>query len=78
MGTSSQPGSGMGGTGSRLEEAMERIEMELRLAIAYVNDAVVPQVRGESIAAMRKAADTLRNLADRFEQSSQPPKGPRP
>jgi hypothetical protein len=52
--------------------------MELRLAIAYVNDAVVPQVRGESIAAMRKAADTLRNLADRFEQSSQPPKGPRP
>jgi hypothetical protein len=78
MDTSSQPGSGMGGTGSRLEEVMERIEMELRLAIAYVNDAVVPQVRDESIAAMRKAADTLRNLADRFEQSSQPPKGPRP
>jgi hypothetical protein len=52
---------------------MELIEMELRHAIAYVNDAVVPQVRSESIAAMRKVADTLRNLADRMDK----PKGPR-
>jgi hypothetical protein len=47
--------------------------MELRHAVAYVNDAVIPQVRGESITAMRKVADTLRNLADRMEQ----PKGPK-
>ena len=39
---------------------------------AYVNDAVVPQVRRESITAMRTMADTLRNLADRFEASSRP------
>ena len=38
---------------------MELIEMELRHAIAYVNDAVVPQVRSESISAMRKVSDTL-------------------
>ncbi len=36
-------------------------------------DAVIPQVRSESICAMRSVADTLRNLADRFEA----PKGPR-
>jgi hypothetical protein len=60
--------------GHRLEEAIELIEMELRHAVAYVNDAVIPQVRSESISAMRKVSDTLRNLADRMEQ----PRGPRP
>jgi hypothetical protein len=64
------PGPGYGGVGQRIEEAIELIEMELRHAIAYVNDAVIPQVRRESIGAMRAAADTLRNLADRFEQRS--------
>lgn len=66
---------GSGGVGQRIEEAVELIEMELRHAIAYVNDAVVPQVRTESIHAMRKLSDTLRNLADKFDQQ-QPPKGP--
>jgi hypothetical protein len=55
--------------GHRIEEAMELIEMELRHAIAYVNDAVIPQVRTESISAMRKVSDTLRNLADRMDQN---------
>jgi hypothetical protein len=54
---------------------MELIELEVRHAAAYVNDAVIPQVRRESIAAMRSVADTLRNLADRLDQH--PPKGPR-
>lgn len=68
------PGSnwGPGGVGHRLEEMIELIEMELRHAAAYVNDAVIPQVRAESITAMRKVSDTLKNLADRMEQ-----KGPR-
>jgi hypothetical protein len=56
--------------GQRIDEAIELIEMELRHAITYVNDAVIPQVRRESISAMRTAADTLRNLADRFERQS--------
>jgi hypothetical protein len=67
------PGSGGDwprGVGQRIEEAVELIEMELRHAIAYVNDAVIPQVRRESIGAMRTAADTLRNLADRFERQA--------
>jgi hypothetical protein len=33
-----------------------------------VNDAVVPQVRKESITAMRGLSDTLRNLADKIER----------
>ena len=72
-----QPPPGPGGVGERIEEAIELIEMELRHAIRYVNDAVVPQVRSESISAMRKMSDTLRKLADRFDQDH-PPQGPRP
>jgi hypothetical protein len=55
---------------------VELIEMELRHAIAYVNDAVIPNVRRESITAMRSLSETLRNLADRIERHQRPPKGP--
>lgn len=55
------------GLGTSFDEAIERIEMELRHAIGYVNDAVIPQVRRESISAMRIVADTLRSLADRMD-----------
>lgn len=72
MSAQNTPGSGPTGVGQRIDEAIELIEMELRHAIAYVNDAVIPQVRRESISAMRVAADTLRNLADRFEQANRP------
>lgn len=84
MSSNNASGWGSPGVGQRIEEAIELIEMELRHAIAYVNDAVIPQVRRESISAMRTAADTLRNLADRFEQQEKraggerqnPPKEP--
>jgi hypothetical protein len=77
MSTNNTPNWGGPGIGHRIEEAVEVIEMELRHAIAYVNDAVIPQVRRESISAMRTAADTLRTLADRFEQRSGAAAGPR-
>jgi hypothetical protein len=57
--------------GQRIDEALELIQMELRHAIAYVNNAVVPQVRRESISAMRTVADTLQSLADRMEKARQ-------
>ena len=60
------------GVGRRIEEAIELIEMELRHAIAYVNDAVVPQVRSESITAMRRLAESLQKLADRMDQTKGP------
>ena len=66
------PGPGSGGVGRRIEEAVELIQMELRHTIAFVNDAVVPHVRKESISALRTVADTLRDLADRFEESRMP------
>jgi hypothetical protein len=82
MSTYPPPGPGAGGVGRRIEEAVELIEMELRHAVAYVNDAVIPQVRKESISAMRSVAETLRNLADRLDkasnrQASDQPKDPR-
>jgi hypothetical protein len=71
MSTPNHPGWGGPPTlGQRIDEAVELIEMELRHAITYVNDAVIPQVRRESIVAMRTAADTLRNLADRFDKQN--------
>ncbi len=75
----SASGPGAGGVGRRIEEAVELIEMELRHTIAYVNDSVIPQVRRESISAMRTVADTLRNLADQIEQrgAGQPPNRPK-
>lgn len=71
-------GPGAGGVGRRIEEAIELIEMELRHTIAYVNDAVIPQVRRESVSAMRNVADTLRNLADRLDQAPNRPSGQPP
>lgn len=64
------PGQAAGGVGRRIEEAIELIEMELRHAAAYVNDAVIPEVRKESISAMRTLAETLQRLADRAERGS--------
>ena len=72
------PGPGMGGVGRRIEEAIELIEMELRHAAAYVNDAVIPQVRSESISALRTAADAMRKFADRLDQQNPPPPPPPP
>jgi hypothetical protein len=63
---------------SGFEEVIDRIEAEMRHAVGYVNDSVVPQVRRESITAIRRLSDTLRNLADRFEASGNrqnPPSG---
>ena len=73
MSTYPPPGPGVG---RRIEEAMERLEVELRQAIAYVNDSVVPQVRQESISAMRTLAETLRKVADHIETKSSPPNTP--
>ncbi len=68
MSANQTPNRGGPGIGQRMDEAMERIQTELRHAIAYVNDAVIPQARRESIQGLRSAADTLRNLADRLER----------
>jgi hypothetical protein len=89
MGTYPPPGPGFGGpgfgsVGQRIEEAIELIEMEVRHAAAYINAAVIPQVRSESISALRNVANSLRNFADRLDaqqarqQPPNPPQDPRP
>jgi hypothetical protein len=82
MGTYPPPGGGPwpgpGGVGRRIEEAIELIEMEVRHAAAYVNDAVIPQVRSESISALRNVANSLRNFADRLDKQQGPPGPPPP
>jgi hypothetical protein len=81
MGSYPPPGPGTGSIGQRIDEAIELIEMELRHAAAYVNDAVIPQVRAESISALRNVANSLRNFADRLDrnqarQQTSPPHTP--
>jgi hypothetical protein len=66
-----------GGVGQRIEEAIELIEMEFRHAVAYVNAAVVPQVRQESIVALRKLGDALKNLADKMDRNMDQGRGSR-
>ncbi len=68
-----------GGVGQRIEEAIELIEMEIRHAAAYINAAVIPEVRRESISALRNISTTLRNFADKLEpQQAQNPTPPPP
>jgi hypothetical protein len=78
---SGAPGPGVGGVGQRIEEAIELIEMEVRHAAAYINAAVIPQVRKESISALRNVANSLRSFADRLDAQQarqQPPNSPPP
>ena len=61
------------GLGEQIEDVIARIQFEVRQAAQYVNDAIVPQVRSESITALRSLSETLRGLADKMDR----PKGPK-
>jgi hypothetical protein len=51
-----------------LHEAAERIESEIKKAVRYLNDEVVPQVRVHSSRGLREASDQLRKLADQLDK----------
>ncbi len=51
----------------RLNQAMPRVEEELKRVIAYLNDQVVPQLRQDSAQALHAAADRLRKLAQQLD-----------
>ncbi len=59
-------GSGKGWE-SKFQEASSRLEEELRRAVRFVDDEVVPEVRRGGSAALRTAADELRKLADKLD-----------
>ena len=51
----------------RLRGAGERIEEELRRAVRFIDEEVVPEVRRNSSVALRAASDRLRKLAERMD-----------
>lgn len=57
----------------RLHEAAATVEDELRRVVTYLNDEVVPEVRQNGSAALRKAAAELERLARRMDDRSGPP-----
>ena len=59
------------GSGKRwednLRDAGSKLEEELRRAIRFLDDEVVPEVRKTGSAALRKASEELRNLAEKLD-----------
>ena len=53
----------------KLDEAASKIEQEIKGVIQHLNDHVVPKVRSEGTQALRSAADQLRKLADRMDNT---------
>ena len=57
-----------------INEATERLEKEIPEFIKYLNDEVVPAVRGHSTKALRVASQKLAEFADYMEQHPTRPK----
>ena len=53
-----------------INEAAERLDKEIPEFIKYLNDEVVPAVRGHSTKALRVASKKLNEFADYMEQYS--------
>ena len=51
----------------RFNQALPRVEEEVKKVIAYLNDQVVPQLRQDSAQALHSAADQLKKLAEQLE-----------
>ena len=56
-------------TKRKLDEAASKIEQEIKGVLRHLNDQVVPKVRSEGTQALRSAADQLRKLADRMDDT---------
>ena len=56
-------------TKRKFDEAASKIEQEIKGVIQHLNDHVVPKVRSEGTQALRSAADQLRKLADRLDDT---------
>jgi hypothetical protein len=53
----------------RFNQALPRVEEEVKKVIAYLNDQVVPRLRQDSSQALHNAADQLRKLAEQLDSS---------
>jgi hypothetical protein len=67
----SKGSSRFGDFGKKVDEhfnqALPRVEEEVRKVIAYLNDQVVPHLRENSSQALRAAADRLQKLAEQLD-----------
>lgn len=59
--------SGRSGFGEEVRQAAAKAEDELQRLIRYLNDEVVPDVRRHGSAALRTAADGLKELAEKMD-----------
>ena len=59
----------------RIREASSQLEEELRRAIRFLDDEVVPEVRRNGSAALRTASDQLRKLAEKMDDESRKREG---
>jgi hypothetical protein len=58
-----------------LGDASQRIEQETQQLISYINDELVPAIRGGSTKALRVASEKLKQAADMMEESQRQKKG---
>ena len=56
--------------GRKLDAGAQKMEQEGEKLITYLNDEVVPAIRGNSTKALRVAAEKLARLADYMERKS--------
>jgi hypothetical protein len=61
--------------GRTIGEASNRVEQESERLVSYVNDQLVPAIRGESTSALRKAAEKLKVFADYLDDQKRKQKG---
>lgn len=54
----------------KFNQAMPRVEEEVKKVIAYLNDEVMPEVRQNSSRALKIAAEQLSRLAERLDRST--------
>lgn len=55
------------GLEDHLREAGDRVEEEVRRAVKYLDDEVVPEVRRNGSVALRNVAEKLRQLAEHLD-----------
>ena len=56
----------------KVRQAAEQAEDEVKRVISYINDEVVPEVRRNGSAALKRAALELQRLAERIDQDHRP------
>ncbi len=57
-------------------KAAVHVEEDLKRAVSYINDEVMPEVRRNGSSALKAAAAELARLAKKMDEANEPPKTP--